>query len=83
MILDKNNNEIHEKTIVRCCHTLEEYMVIKINTIVYQAVTICQSLTIHSMNLVNSKPGILLYVYHPVLNKWVLIDALGNEWESL
>ena len=83
MILDKNNNEIYEKSIVRRCHTLEEYMVIKINTIVYQAITVCQSLSLHSMNLVDSKPGSILYVYHPVLTKWVLIDALGNEWESL
>ena len=81
MIYDSTDNAIYEQSIVRSKKGIEQATVISIQHIRIDHCNLCCILTIYS--LLDSKPSLLFYSFHPVKHVWVLVDKQGQEWEKV
>lgn len=80
MIIDKNNIIVTEKAIIRKCNDTNEFMVTSISSVNIKSETVYYIIMVNSMCNKNYTTT-LLYVTHPISNKWLLLDRYGNEWE--
>ena len=82
MITDHHGRDIREFTIVRGIHSIPEFMITKIQHLAMSTEVIGSILIAHPMS--QHIPQVtLLYIYHPVESRWVLIDSGGIEWETV
>jgi len=81
MIYDSSEQPIFEQSIVRLRNGVEQAMVISIHNVKMEHQHLCSVLTIYGLS--NSEPKLLFYSFHPDQHRWVLVDKLGLEWETV
>ena len=81
MLLDRNQQLLIERCIVRQCGTLDCFMITSIQSAYEAAHHLCSLIQVYSMT--NSLTHVLLYVFRQDTHQWFFMDTNGNEWEVI